>query len=239
MSQALSAARPDNPTQFLLLASAVHEWEPELEVEYLPTQGRLYDPDRTLYAVCLSDETTVSTDRRQQLISRGELIVLPESRAIETTPDCDFLAVRSSGPPPYHFRERFIQVWAFDHLTSAPQTTAAGLLEALAAVESQHRIGFAHFELGREAIALPARGLDRFLLVSLEGVTTVESDGLQPSVELPPGTIALTTPGQGLRAAGPSRLAVLSLSTEGVHQARLLATRRAAARLTPEYPGPS
>jgi hypothetical protein len=228
-------AHSNDPTSFSVLSDTIRTWEPELELELLPAQGRLYDSDGTLYAVCMSDHVTVFTERRRQLVQRGELVVLPQSRAVDLDPDADFLAIHAFGPPPYHFRERFIQVWAFDHLAPNAHSTLAGLVEALSAVESQYRIGLARLDLGTEPVEIPPRGLDASLLVGVDGSTTLEFADSASPIELSPGQLALILPGQGFRASGPASMTVVSLSSEVAHQARLFSARVASVRVSPEY----
>ena len=61
---------------------------------------------------------TVMAGRRRQEIARGDAIVVPRGLALDIEPEVDLLGVRYDGPPPDHFRERFIQVWGFEHLAA-------------------------------------------------------------------------------------------------------------------------
>lgn len=77
---------------------------------------RLYEPDGTLYAVCLDGPVTVATDRRRVTVNHGDLVILPPQVAVELSRPVRWFGIVYSGPYPYHFRERFIQVWGFEHL---------------------------------------------------------------------------------------------------------------------------
>ena len=76
---------------------------------------RLYEPDGTLFAICLDGPVELTTDRRRVLVNRGDLVIIPPAVAIDVTPSARWFGLVYSGPYPYHFRERFIQVWGFEH----------------------------------------------------------------------------------------------------------------------------
>ena len=100
------------------MSDALRAWEPRLELYLPPRHARLFEPDGTLYAVALSGPMTVVAGRRRQEIARGDAIVVPQGLALDIEPEVDLLGVRYDGPPPDHFRERFIQVWGFEHLAA-------------------------------------------------------------------------------------------------------------------------
>jgi hypothetical protein len=77
---------------------------------------RLYEPDGTLYAICLEGPTELTTDRRKVVVHTGDLVIIPPAVAIDTTPAARWFGIVYTGPYPYHFRERFIQVWGFEHV---------------------------------------------------------------------------------------------------------------------------
>lgn len=107
---------PADPGALARLGSEVRAWEPLLEVGVGRALGRLYDPDATVYAILLEPVSTLATDRRRVPIGPGDLVIVPAAVAIEVEPAATFVLVNHLGRPPHHFRERFIQVWGFEHL---------------------------------------------------------------------------------------------------------------------------
>ena len=98
------------------LENALRDYEPVFWVgPWADPLERLYEPDGTLYAVCLDGPVELTTDRRRVLVNRGDLVIIPPAVAIDVTPSARWFGLVYSGPYPYHFRERFIQVWGFEH----------------------------------------------------------------------------------------------------------------------------
>jgi hypothetical protein len=89
------------------------------------TLDRLYEPDGTLYAFCLSESCELSTDRRRVRVSRGDLVIIPPAVAIDVSPQASWFGIVYTGPYPYHFRERFIQVWGMEHHACSDATSHA------------------------------------------------------------------------------------------------------------------
>lgn len=101
------------------LEQALREFEPVFWVgPWGESLERLYEPDGTLYAICLDGPVVVSTDRRRVTVHRGDLVVLPPMVAVELSHPARWFGLVYTGPYPYHFRERFIQVWGFEHMAS-------------------------------------------------------------------------------------------------------------------------
>ncbi len=101
------------------LEQALREFEPVFWVgPWGESLERLYEPDGTLYAICLDDPVVVSTDRRRVTVHRGDLVILPPMVAVELSHPVRWFGLVYTGPYPYHFRERFIQVWGFEHMAS-------------------------------------------------------------------------------------------------------------------------
>lgn len=99
------------------LENALREFEPLFWVgPWGETLDRLYEPDGTLYAICLDGPTELTTDRRKVRVEKGDLVVVPPAVALDATPAARWLGLVYTGPYPYHFRERFIQVWGFEHI---------------------------------------------------------------------------------------------------------------------------
>lgn len=99
------------------LESALRDFEPVFWVgPWGESLERLYEPDGTLYAICLNGPVEVATDRRSVTVNRGDLVILPPAVAVELSRSARWFGIVYTGPYPYHFRERFIQVWGFEHV---------------------------------------------------------------------------------------------------------------------------
>ena len=218
------------------MSDALHAWEPRLEVYLPPRHARLFEPDGTLYAVALSGPMTVVVGRRQQEIERGDAIVVPQGLALDIEPEVDLLGVRYDGPPPDHFRERFIQVWGFEHFAAKASSvrSADNVYDVIPVADVRHRLSYAVFHEGLLSLDR-VTGLDVALVVGLWGDSTVVLDGTD-RVCLGPSRALAVGPGLRYRLEGVATVGVLTLSTELVHDARrseyLLSSRRP---LSPEY----
>ncbi|MFM7128951.1 MAG: hypothetical protein ACKO0V_06295 [bacterium] len=130
-------------TELQSLETALRSFEP---LFWLMPPGeptdRLYDPDGTLYAICLDGPAELCTDRRRVAVNRGDLVIIPPAVAIDVSPQARWLGLSYTGPYPYHFRERFIQVWGFEH-HALDQASNSVLLE-----DYRHRLSV---YLNREA----------------------------------------------------------------------------------------
>src|SRR3954454_12496454 len=97
------------------LSSWIGAWEPCFSLGRPPRDQILYEPDGTLFAVALGTTMTINLHHRERTIRPGDVLVVPPALALEVEPKVDLLAVRCAGIVPDHFRERFIQVWGYDH----------------------------------------------------------------------------------------------------------------------------
>jgi hypothetical protein len=103
------------------LEQALRDFEPVFYAcPWGEPQERLYEPDGTLYAICLDGPVVVATDRRQVKVHAGDLVILPPAVAVELSATSRWFGIVYTGPYPYHFRERFIQVWGFEHVPFRP-----------------------------------------------------------------------------------------------------------------------
>lgn len=204
-------------------------WGPEFEVLSLPSQGRLYEPDGTLYAILLSGQTELRTDRRRRAIHRGDLVVVPQSVAVEVEPDADFLALRVSGPPPYHFRERFIQVQGFEHVAGA----SGEILDD----DARHRLGY-------RVIRVESGTACEFDLPTNSRALVVTLDGQVAGIDQPDAWTQATGQAVGLSGetarlmlTGLGSVALFLLSGAEAHRARRLARfAETSAPVSPESP---
>ena len=200
---------------------------------------RLFEPDGTLYAIALSDRMTVMTERRGLAIGRGDALVVPQAVALDIEPEVDLLGIRHDGPPPDHFRERFIQVWGFEHVPAPPlplSEAPGGLTEVIAAQDVRFRIPYAIWDLPAGSTEVQETGLETVLLIGLEGTPRLIVAREDSCVTLRPGTIAAIGPGLSFQAEGMGRLGWLTLRTELAHEARRRDRDRAAHEpMSPEY----
>ncbi|WZO99740.1 hypothetical protein EP7_001352 [Isosphaeraceae bacterium EP7] len=219
---------------FEALKAALSAWEPALDLDVLRGCPRLYEPDGTLHAVCLSEAATFVTDRREVEVRRGDLIVLPRSVGVDVLPSIDAITVRHDGPQPFHFRERFIQVWTFEHLAAparSPDQPRHTLLETSGLL---HRLGYAILDaVGGETISIEAREACH-ILVGLGGELRIEIQG-EPSRILALGEVALAPPWLSYRVDGTGRYGELSMISEFAHEGRALERRRETGRVSPEF----
>jgi hypothetical protein len=114
----------DDDAGLAALAACLRDWEPRLDLYRAPREARLFEPDGTLYAIALDDGMTITTERRALALGRGDALVVPQGLALDIEPAVDLLCIRHDGPPPDHFRERFIQIWGFEHAPSPPLSRA-------------------------------------------------------------------------------------------------------------------
>lgn len=134
------------PESWDQLSVTLTAWEPTLRLLRGEGWERLYDPDGTLYAICVQGNATVSSHKRAQVIGPGDVVVVPPGIGFEVEPATRFLGIVSYGPIPYHFRERFYQLWGFEHF---PAQAGLGREQAY------HRIAVEIIDLERAQARTP------------------------------------------------------------------------------------
>lgn len=211
---------PESP-EWNRLSGYIRDWEPRFDLWYSPQTPRIYEPDGTLYAVCLS-ETRLTTDRRSVEVMTGDLIVVPLGVAIDVETEIDLLCIKYDGPQPYHFRERFIQVWGFEHIRAdeavTPERTAF------------HRLQYTVHPPDSPPTGDPGASLDLKLLVLLESDKTRGDEKHARSC-------VLADQVQATELQGADRVGILTLTSEILHELRLQKLNEASA-MTPEFPFP-
>jgi hypothetical protein len=217
------------------VADAVASWEPHLRLDPPGAQPVLYEPEGPIYAVLLGPACTLATDRRRVAVAPLDLVVVSPGLAIDVEPAASFLALRHLGPPPPHFRERFVQVWGFEH-----RPAGAGPSRLVVDPDAAgHRLRHEVLDLGAgpTVVTLPpfARGL---LAVPDEGREVVAAAGPH-EVRLAPGSIAILQPGTPLSLRGPARVGLVTALPEGLHEARALERLRAGRVDRVDYPAPA
>jgi hypothetical protein len=163
---------------------------------------------------------TAIAGRRRQEIARGDAIVVPQGQALDIEPEVDLIAVRYDGPPPDHFRERFIQTWGFEHLAAqlAPVRSAEGVRHVIPAGDVRHRLSYAVTDADRRPGSRET-GLAVDIVFGLEGDSAVVSIGAD-LVRLGPSRAVAIWPGARYRLAGGTAVGILTLETELMHEAR-------------------
>lgn len=231
MSAKCLVTHASSPDGVESLAAAVRAWEPQLELQSAGPLGRLYDPDATQYALLLGPACTLSTDRRHQPIACGDLVVIPPALAIDVDPYASFLVVCYLGTPPYHFRERFLQVWGFEHFL-APVENGGLVLDD---PSRGHRLRYE--TLDRQA-ELVTSALELKLLVSRSAdLTLTPADRNQPTST---GSLALLAPGWTGSVSAPESISSLTLLPELLHARKVSEARQVASQsLSPEYQPPA
>jgi hypothetical protein len=229
----------DDPAGLESLNEAVRDWEPSLELFRPRTDALLYEPDGTLYAVCLADKMTLRTDRREQVVRWGDAVVVPRAFAVDAGPRVDLLALRHDGPPPDHFRERFIQVWGFDYFPSPlDAANGAGFRDVISAADVRLRVPYAVADVGVPLRGAKGGSADLVIVVCLDGGLdlTVGKGAEMRRLELPSRTAAAVLPSTPFRIEGEGRAGVLTVLNELAHEARRREPGSSTDRpLSPEY----
>ncbi len=164
-------------------------------------------------------------DHPRRSVGRGDLLVIPREYALDLGPQVDLLAIRHEGPPPDHFRERFIQVWGFEHFPAPPTTGAPAYHDVVPASEVRFRVLYAILDVSHgDTHELEASEALR-LCVMLDGQVAVACSGVK--FDSSSRQAFLLPAGAGCRLRGTGRLGVLILHHELSHDAR----RQAASRL--------
>jgi len=231
----------DDPAAVAMVAAVVREWEPRLEFYRPPADALLYEPDGTLYAVCLADTLTVQTGNRVRAVRKGDALVIPQAYAVDVEPAVDLIAFRHDGPPPDHFRERFIQVWGLDHLAAPPHDPARpGVAEVIPAADVRFRIPYAVIDVdSTETTEVPPSDDPRILLGLGGEPVVLLTEGSRPrEIQLPPRGLTVLAPGANeYRLSGRGRAGLLVALSEVAHLGRRRGPgERPSPSPSPEYP---
>lgn len=227
----------DDPAGVGVVSAALREWEPRLDLERPPRDALLYEPDGTLYAVCVGGTLAVHTDRRDRVVHPGDILVVPQAYALDAGPDVDLLAIRYDGPPPDHFRERFIQVWGFEHV-EAPMPGPPGLHILIPPADVRHRVPYAILDAEVTGRDVTKTDEDCRLIVGLAGSVRLIADNVE--AVLGPRQFLTVPPLSTFRLAGTGRVGILTLLCEPAHEARRVGPTTAADRgVNPEYLPPT
>jgi hypothetical protein len=217
-------ANLDDEDQMARLSDWVGEWDPSFWIARPPRQAILFEPDATLYGIAAGSSMTISLHHRRRTIATGDAVVVPQGLALEIEPQVDLLAIRCSGTWPDHFRERFIQVWGYDHFPAPGpegQAQPARFLDVISAdLRYRLRYAIAQPAIEAEGIAVEADSLDLTLVLSLDGQVTAALDGGTRMVALSHGIVLGLAPGSSMSLAGAGRAGLIRLVSEPVYHAR-------------------
>jgi hypothetical protein len=227
---------------FQALGRAILDWEPRLDLDSPPRDVRLFEPDGSLYGICLLPEMALVTSRRERVVRRGDLVVVPSGVAVDAFPELGLLTIRYDGPPPDHFRERFIQIWNIEHIPAPPRSRGLHAISGLIpGRDVRHRVKYSIVDLreGSNAIALPSAEVA--FCVGLEGRATLSIGAAgEPLVrELEADQVIAVAPGLPIRVAGTGRIGLLGLDDELAHEAHRREFVLAGNRISREYEPPA
>ena len=202
----------DSASTWEALSTELKAWEPALELWFSRQVPRIYEPDGTLYAICLTT-TQLTTDRRHVDVGRGDLIVVPQALAIDVESPIDLICIKHEGMVPYHFRERFIQVWGFERITATeahdPRRTRL------------HRLQYQIVDLNKGQVEIGSRGLDLRLVIWLSGEFEVHLSGEHEVKTMNESSLLLVGTEYEFHIEGQGRYGLLTIASELMHEHRL------------------
>ncbi len=233
MTPTILFGRADDEASVAELGGAIREWEPRLDLLAVRGDPRIYEPDATLYAVGLAAETILLARHKLRSFRRGDLIVVPRSVAVDAEESAvDYVAIRHDGTPPYHFRERFIQTWGYEHRPASTLDGESSCDDVVPDDDPRYRVPYRRSAVG-DIPLVAAAGLDLHLLVVLEGRGTVGGDARR---EVGPDDLILVAGGGDYSVEGRLIVGRFLLRAESEHEARLLAASGGpAAGWSPEF----
>lgn len=218
------------------LSRAIREWEPRLDLAIACDDARIYEPDATLYAVGLAIETILLARHKERTFRRGDLIVVPRSVAIDVEEaGTSYVAILHDGTPPYHFRERFIQTWGYEHRPAAMGLDENTCDDVAPENDPRYRAPYRRIGLG-DTPHIGEAALDLHLLIGLEGHGTIGSAVGGPRRGFGPDNLALMIGAGDYSVQGPMVLGRFLLRAESSHEARLAtASAGPSAGWSPEF----
>jgi len=221
------------------LSAWLQSWDADVWLLRPPKDALLYEPDATLYGVGLSGPMSIRLNHRVRSLEAADLIVVPPGLALDFEPEVDLLAICCAGQVPDHFRERFVQVWGYEHLPARrPEPVASSrLIPVIESSNLRYRLSYAVAELKGpdEPVEGLADNLDLSLVVHLEGSPVIELPGDGVEVSLCPGQLLGLEPGLAFRLQGSGRAAVFRLVSGAAFHARRAI--QGPTGLSPEAPG--
>jgi hypothetical protein len=215
-------------------ATALREWDPCWDLDVPDRHARVYDADGTLYALCVGDTMSARHNHRECRFVTGDLVIIPREFALDIEPEVGLLALRHSGAAPDHFRERFIQVWGFEHLAASDALVRDG--DIVPPDDARYPLAYSVWLTGEKLRTQRATGLECALAVSFGDVPCrVSLNSEVPAHELARGDALLLGPGLefAVDCEGPWGLVILF--NELSHQGRRLVATAAGRPPGPEF----
>ena len=211
----------DDPEALGRLSQRLAEWEPRLLLHRPPTDSLIYVPDGTLYAINLAAGADYQSPRGVRHVALGDALVIPREVSVDAGPEVDLIGVIHDGPPPDHFRERFIQVFGYEHFPAADlDPTEPAFVEVIPGSDPRHRLSYATAAVS-PGMALTFEGRHPVLLVALTGEFSVSLDDPRGGRvnPLPTRSIQVLWPGTQARITGSGRIGSVALPDEETHWA--------------------
>lgn len=213
----LVASRSDESALAGLIA-ALRAWEPRLDLFVSNDDSTLFEPDGTLYAVCLS-ESNLRFRHRVGVVRMGDALIVPQGVAVEADPGLDYVGIRHEGIPPYHFRERFIQSRGFEHV-EAPTGNSIRVEPIIPFRDARYRMSYARIAASGSSLDVLDVGLDAQLVVVYAGDGRVTCGDEPDGLELTSDSLALIPAGLSYQIEGNLVAICLRLEPELTYEAR-------------------
>lgn len=240
MDEPIVRADLNHESELELLSRWLGEWDPSYDLYCPPRDALLFEPDGTLYAIGLGDQMSVTLNHRERTIHKGDAIVVPQGLALPVEPEVAFLAVRHGGPPPDHFRERFIQVWGYDLFTAELHSEPPGaerFLPLIAVDDLRYPLSYGVWELTGTSTPGFSSELNAVLLVGLDGTIRLSNVDSTTELTIRADQVVGIIPGLELRLQGQGRLGFIRLTHELLHLARRKAFHEGTGQpISPERP---
>jgi hypothetical protein len=221
MTPPIQFGHADDETSRVALAATIRAWEPALDLVAARDDPRIYEPDGTLYAVGLGAEATLLVRHKVRPFRAGDMIVVPRAVAIDAEdPGASYVAIVHDGIPPYHFRERFIQTWGYEHRPAVTGDPDWSNDDVVPDDDLRFRVSYRRSRLDGGTIR-DTSGLDLHLLIGLKGLATLGSATSRETYDVGPGNLALVANGVDYWVEGRGVVGRLILRAETVYEARL------------------
>lgn len=215
----------EDPEEVARISDWLSSWDPTLSIVRPPRDALLYEQEATLYGFAVATSMSVRLYHRERTIGPGDAIVVPAGLVLDVEPWVDLLAVNAAGPAPDHFRERFIQVWGYDHFPSqggGGERARRAPTPVLPPEDLRYRMGYAVADTPGEGegLRVPVAETEPTLVLVLGGPIQVRSPVAGLSQVLQPGQILGIAPGLPLELRGTGRAGLIRPLSEPVFHAR-------------------
>jgi hypothetical protein len=221
MTPPIQIGHADDESSRAALAAAIRAWEPALDLVATRDDPRIYEPDGTLYAVGRGPEVNLLVRHKVRPFRAGDMIVVPRAVAIDAEePGASYVAIFHDGIPPYHFRERFVQTWGYEHRPAATEDSGWISDDVVPNDDPRFRVPYRRSRIDDGSIR-DASGLDLHLLIGMEGEGRVGNNDSEIIYDVRPGNLLLVGVGVNYWVEGQVVVGRLILRAESVYEARL------------------